>query len=63
MCFVEYRNSRRCLENPDYLVKQDDEEYGFLNLKLEDNGKTLVGEFRTGEDDDDMSDTFKLIKL
>jgi predicted phosphodiesterase len=47
---------------PDYLVIQDDEEYGFLNLKLEDNGKTLVGEFRTGEDDDDISDTFKLIK-
>jgi predicted phosphodiesterase len=43
-------------ENPDYLVIQDNEEYGFLNLKLENNGKTLVGEFRTGEDEDDILD-------
>ena len=50
------------VENPDYLVIQDNEEYGFLNLKLEDNGKSIVGEFRTGEDDDDILDSFKLIK-
>ena len=49
-------------ENPDYLVIQDNEEYGFLNLKIENNGKTLVGEFRTGEDDDDILDRFQLIK-
>ncbi|HJT82913.1 MAG TPA: metallophosphoesterase [Nitrososphaeraceae archaeon] len=49
-------------ENPDYLVIQDNEEYGFLNLKLENNGKTLVGEFRTGDDKDDILDSFKVIK-
>ena len=47
---------------PDYLVIQNDDEYGFLNLKLENNGKTLVGEFRTGEDADDILDTFELKK-
>jgi hypothetical protein len=43
---------------PDYLVIQDDEEYGFLNLKLEDNGKTIVGEFQTN--DGDILDSFAL---
>jgi predicted phosphodiesterase len=47
---------------PDYLVIQDNEEYGFLNIKLENNGKSLVGEFRTGNDDDDILDSFKLTK-
>ena len=28
-------------ESPDYLVIQDDDEYGFLNLKLENNGKNF----------------------
>ena len=50
-------------EFPDYLVIQNDDEYGFLNLKLENNGKTLVGEFRTGEDDDDILDNFELKKF
>jgi hypothetical protein len=45
----------------DYYIMQE-EEYGFLNLKLKNNGKTLVGEFRTGDDDDDILDNFKLTK-
>ncbi|HEX7256852.1 MAG TPA: metallophosphoesterase [Nitrososphaeraceae archaeon] len=49
-------------ETPDYLVIQEDDEYGFLNVKIEDNGKTLVGEFRTGDDDDDILDGFELAK-
>ena len=49
-------------ESPNYIVIQDNKEYGFLNLKLENNGKTLVGEFRTGENNDDILDSFKLIK-
>ena len=49
-------------ESPNYIVIQDNKEYGFLNLKLENNGKTLVGEFRTGENDNDILDSFKLIK-
>jgi predicted phosphodiesterase len=49
-------------ESPNYIVIQDNKEYGFLNLKLENNGKTLVGEFRTGENENDILDSFKLIK-
>ena len=49
------------IDHEDYYIIQE-EEYGFLNLKLENNGKTLVGEFRTGEDDDDILDSFKLTK-
>ena len=45
----------------DYYVMQE-EDYGFLNLKLENNGKKIVGEFRTGADDDDILDNFKLAK-
>jgi len=45
----------------DYYIIQK-EKYGFLNLKLKNNGKTLVGEFRTGDDDGDILDNFKLTK-
>ncbi|HET7643708.1 MAG TPA: metallophosphoesterase [Nitrososphaeraceae archaeon] len=45
---------------PGYLVIQNDEEYGFLNLKLEGNGKTIVGEFQTN--DGDVIDSFTLQK-
>ncbi len=45
----------------DYYIIQK-EKYGFLNLKLENDGKTLVSEFRTGDDDDDILDNFKLAK-
>ena len=33
-------------EKEDYYIIQK-EKYGFLNLKLENNGKTIVGEFHT----------------
>src|ERR671913_2302697 len=49
------------IDHEDYYIIQE-EEYGFLNLKLKNNGKTLVGEFRTGDDDDDILDNFKLTK-
>jgi hypothetical protein len=45
----------------DYYIIQK-EKYGFLNLKLENDGKTLVSEFRTGDDDEDILDNFKLTK-
>jgi hypothetical protein len=45
----------------DYYIIQK-EKYGFLNLKLENDGKSLVSEFRTGDDDDDILDNFKLTK-
>ena len=46
---------------PGYLVIQDNNEYGFLKIELENNGKSLVGEFCTGNDDD-ILDNFELIK-
>ena len=50
------------IDKEDYYVIQK-ERYGFLNLKLENNGKTIIGEFRTGDDDDDdILDNFELRK-
>ena len=50
------------LDKEDYYVIQNNNEFGFINLKLENNGKTLVGEFRTGEDEDNIIDSFNLTK-
>ncbi|MDX1372329.1 MAG: metallophosphoesterase [Nitrososphaeraceae archaeon] len=44
-------------ENPDYYVIQESE-YGFLNVKLDNNGKKLVGEFHTNKGE--ILDTFIL---
>ncbi|HJU58497.1 MAG TPA: metallophosphoesterase [Nitrososphaeraceae archaeon] len=49
------------VDKEDYYVIQDDEEYGFLNLKLESNGKTIVGEFHSNEGK--VTDSFELIKV
>jgi Calcineurin-like phosphoesterase len=49
------------IDNEDYYIIQE-EEYGFLNLKLENEGKTLIGEFHAGDDDDDILDNFELTK-
>jgi hypothetical protein len=49
------------VDNEDYYMIQE-EEYGFLNLKLDNEGKTLVGEFRTGGNNDDILDNFELTK-
>ena len=49
-------------ENPDYLVTQEQNEYGFLNLKVEDNGKTIVGEFRINDEENEILDNFELKK-
>jgi hypothetical protein len=42
------------------MLIQNDEEYGFLNLKLENNGKIIVGEFQTNGGD--ILDSFTLQK-
>ncbi|MDR4511079.1 MAG: hypothetical protein MRJ93_05170 [Nitrososphaeraceae archaeon] len=42
-------------ENPDYYVIQESE-YGFLNVKSDNNGKKLVGEFHTNKGE--ILDTF-----
>jgi hypothetical protein len=49
------------IDKEDYYIIQK-EKYGFLNMKLDNDGKTLVSEFRTGDDDDDILDNFKLTK-
>ena len=41
-----------------YIIQK--EKYGFLNLKLENNGKTIVGEFHTNNDK--ILDNFKVKK-
>src|ERR687898_651377 len=46
-------------EKEDYYIIQK-EKYGFLNLKLENNGKTIVGEFHTNNDK--ILDNFKVKK-
>jgi hypothetical protein len=48
------------VDKEDYYAIQNDEEYGFLNLKLENNGKTIVGEFHSNEGN--LIDNFELIK-
>ena len=48
------------VDKEDYYVIQNDEEYGFLNLKLESNGKNIVGEFLSNEGN--VIDNFELIK-
>jgi hypothetical protein len=48
------------VDKEDYYVIQNDEEYGFLNLKLENNGKIIVGEFQTNGGD--ILDSFTLQK-
>ena len=45
----------------DYYIIQDDDEFGFLDLKLENNGKTIVGEFHTNEGD--IIDHFELKQI
>jgi Calcineurin-like phosphoesterase len=47
------------LDKEDYYIIQK-ERYGFLNLKLENNGKTIVGEFHTNKGK--ILDSFELTK-
>src|SRR5918995_3620605 len=46
------------VDKEDYYVIQNDEEYGFLNLKLENNGKTIIGKFHSNEGN--VIDNFEL---
>jgi Calcineurin-like phosphoesterase len=45
----------------DYFVIQQDDVYGFLNLDLENNGKSIVGDFHSNNDDE-IIDHFELTK-
>ena len=40
---------------------QDNNEYGFLNLKLKNSGKSIIGEFHSN-DDDEIIDQFEINK-
>ncbi len=46
-------------ENHDYFIIQEDK-FGFLNMKLQDDGRTLIGEFRTN--DGKIIDHFEISK-
>jgi hypothetical protein len=48
------------IDKEDHYVIQNDEEYGFLNLKLGNNGKIIDGEFHTNKGE--IIDSFKLTK-
>jgi hypothetical protein len=50
---------KEILDKEDYYVIQDEDEFGFLNLKLENNGTKIVGEFHSN-DDDKITDYFEL---
>jgi hypothetical protein len=49
------------LDKEDYYVIQDYNEYGFLNLQLQDKGKTIIGTFHSN-DDDKIIDYFEITK-
>ena len=40
------------IDKEDYYIIQDNDEYGFLNLKLKNNSKTIIGEFHSNNDDE-----------
>jgi hypothetical protein len=48
-------------DQEDYYIIQNNDEFGFLDLKLENNGKTIVGEFHTNEGD--IIDYFELKQI
>jgi hypothetical protein len=48
-------------DQEDYYIIQNNDEFGFLDLKLENNGKTIVGEFHTNEGD--ILDYFELTQI
>jgi Calcineurin-like phosphoesterase len=50
------------VDKEDYYIIQNDEEYGFLNLNIENNGKTIVGEFYSNDEDVGIKDHFELSK-
>ena len=45
----------------DYYVIQDNYKFGFLNLKLENNGKKMIGEFHSNNNDE-ITDHFEIKK-
>jgi hypothetical protein len=49
------------IDKEDYYIIQDNDEYGFLNLKLKNNGKTIIGKFHSNGDDE-IIDHFEINK-
>ena len=52
---------KEILYKEDYYVIQDEDDFGFLNLKLENNGTKIVGEFHSN-DNDKIIDHFEIKK-
>ena len=52
---------KEILVTEDYYVKQDSDNFGFLNLKLENNGTKIIGEFHSNKDDK-ITDHFEIKK-
>mgnify|MGYP003575415193 CR=1 FL=1 len=49
-------------EFEDYFGIQQNDVYGFLDLELENNGKSLVGDFHSNNDDE-IIDHFELTNI
>lgn len=52
---------KEIMDRRSYYVIQDEDEFGFLNLKLENNGKKIIGEFHSNTDDK-IIDHFEITK-
>jgi len=52
---------KEILVSEDYYVIQDEDDFGFLNLKLENNGTKIVGEFHSN-DANKIIDHFEIVK-
>ncbi len=52
---------KEIVDREDYYVIQDEDDFGFLNLELENNGTKIVGEFHSN-DNDKIIDHFELTK-
>ncbi len=52
---------KEILVKEDYYVIQDEDDFGFLNLKLANNGTKIIGEFHSNKDDK-ITDHFEIKK-
>jgi 3',5'-cyclic AMP phosphodiesterase CpdA len=53
---------KEIVDREDYYVIQENDEFGFLNLKLENNGKKIAGEFHSNDEGAGIIDHFELSK-
>jgi Calcineurin-like phosphoesterase len=53
---------KEIVDREDYYVIQENDEFGFLNLKLENNNTKIAGEFHSNDEDVGIIDHFELSK-